>query len=655
MTHMKSPTGEFAGRILREKKQRLRWSDKYYKRRMLMLDEKADPLEGAPQARGIVLEKVGIESKQPNSAIRKCVAPDTNIALDGGVMKIKDLSNIWSKVAVLSYNYIDKKIEPTHLVDYFSLEEREAKELGVYELVTETGRRLIGSSDHPIYTDKGILSLKDVKPDYRVVVLPYELPDREERRDVILTEEDILKASPERSRPNKILNVLKERGLIPLSYDNPSLPKVVRLVGHLFGDGTLSYSKCGVGFGGKVIATGNVEELDAIRADIESLGFHCSPAYEGFSESVVNSGSSVTLIRGHYHALHCSSIALFTFLKALGVPVGRKSDCDYDVPVWVRRAPLWVKREFLASFFGSELEAPRVKNSTFYPPKLAVSKRADLLDRGLRFAYSLREMLEEFGVKVSNIKVVKGVKRRDGSLTYKILMYIASNINNLMNLYGRIGYEYNKERKAKACYAYQYLRARIKRIEATKEAYNNALKLRAEGLTISKIAEALRRGGYSWVNKGVVQYWLSRAVNIDRLNTTCHFISFDRWVEENTRGLSSGLLWEKVDVVRPLEASIELYDVTTASEMHNFFANGILTGNCVRVQLVKNGKQITAFLPGDGALNYVDEHDEVHVQGIGGSMGRSMGDIPGVRWVVFKVNGVSLKELVLGRKEKPRR
>ncbi|MCS7116302.1 MAG: 30S ribosomal protein S12 [Nitrososphaerales archaeon] len=76
---------------------------------------------------------------------------------------------------------------------------------------------------------------------------------------------------------------------------------------------------------------------------------------------------------------------------------------------------------------------------------------------------------------------------------------------------------------------------------------------------------------------------------------------------------------------------------------------------CVRVQLVKNGKQITCFLPGDGALNYVDEHDEVMIEGIGGSMGRTMGDLPGVRWKVFKVNGVSLKELVYGRKEKPRR
>lgn len=76
---------------------------------------------------------------------------------------------------------------------------------------------------------------------------------------------------------------------------------------------------------------------------------------------------------------------------------------------------------------------------------------------------------------------------------------------------------------------------------------------------------------------------------------------------------------------------------------------------CVRVQLVKNGKQITAFLPGDGALNYVDEHDEVIIEGIGGSMRRSMGDIPGVRWKVSMVNGVSLNMLVLGKKEKPKR
>lgn len=76
---------------------------------------------------------------------------------------------------------------------------------------------------------------------------------------------------------------------------------------------------------------------------------------------------------------------------------------------------------------------------------------------------------------------------------------------------------------------------------------------------------------------------------------------------------------------------------------------------CVRVQLVKNGKQVTAFVPGDGATKLVDEHDEVHIQCIGGKMGRSKGDIPGVRWEVIKVNGQSLEALLGGKLEKARK
>lgn len=76
---------------------------------------------------------------------------------------------------------------------------------------------------------------------------------------------------------------------------------------------------------------------------------------------------------------------------------------------------------------------------------------------------------------------------------------------------------------------------------------------------------------------------------------------------------------------------------------------------CVRVQLIKNGRLVTAFLPGDGALNYVDEHDEVMIEGIGGPRARSMGDIPGVRYKVSQVNGVPLKLLVIGKMKKPMR
>ena len=76
---------------------------------------------------------------------------------------------------------------------------------------------------------------------------------------------------------------------------------------------------------------------------------------------------------------------------------------------------------------------------------------------------------------------------------------------------------------------------------------------------------------------------------------------------------------------------------------------------CIKVQLIKNGRQITAFAPGDNAIGFIDEHDEVMVEGIGGRMGRSYGDIPGVRFKVIKVNDVSLQELIKGKIEKAMR
>lgn len=76
---------------------------------------------------------------------------------------------------------------------------------------------------------------------------------------------------------------------------------------------------------------------------------------------------------------------------------------------------------------------------------------------------------------------------------------------------------------------------------------------------------------------------------------------------------------------------------------------------CVKVQLIKNSKIITAFCPRDGAIGFIDEHDEVVVEGLGGSQRGQMGSIPGVRHKVIAVNGVSLSELLAGKKEKPRR
>ena len=61
-----------AAKKLKKRRKVSRWMHKSYKVKTLGLKEKSDPLKGASQAKGIVLEKRQLEAKQPNSAMRKC-------------------------------------------------------------------------------------------------------------------------------------------------------------------------------------------------------------------------------------------------------------------------------------------------------------------------------------------------------------------------------------------------------------------------------------------------------------------------------------------------------------------------------------------------------------------------------------------------------
>ncbi len=76
---------------------------------------------------------------------------------------------------------------------------------------------------------------------------------------------------------------------------------------------------------------------------------------------------------------------------------------------------------------------------------------------------------------------------------------------------------------------------------------------------------------------------------------------------------------------------------------------------CCKVQLIKNGISVGAFIPGNLAQKFIDEHDEVIIERIGGRMGRSKGDIPGISFQVIKVNDQPLRLLWKGKIEKGRR
>src|SRR3989338_5546246 len=100
----------------------------------------------------------------------------------------------------------------------------------------------------------------------------------------------------------------------------------------------------------------------------------------------------------------------------------------------------------------------------------------------------------------------------------------------------------------------------------------------------------------------------------------------------------------------PLGSGIVIEKVGREQKQPN---SGII--KCVRVQLRKTNTTVTAHLPRDKAVSKVHEHDEVLVAGLGGSQAGPIGSMWGVKYQVIAVNGVSLEELRLGRKEKPKR
>lgn len=122
-----------------------------------------------------------------------------------------------------------------------------------------------------------------------------------------------------------------------------------------------------------------------------------------------------------------------------------------------------------------------------------------------------------------------------------------------------------------------------------------------------------------------------------------------RWRKDNYR-IRSKNLRKKIDPLEgaPMAKGIVLEKRIVEEKQPS---SGLI--KCVRVRLIKNGKQLTAHVPNTGAINHVAEHDQVLVVGIGGSQGGPVGCMPGLKYKVVKVNDVSLEQIRQGKKQKP--
>ena len=120
-----------------------------------------------------------------------------------------------------------------------------------------------------------------------------------------------------------------------------------------------------------------------------------------------------------------------------------------------------------------------------------------------------------------------------------------------------------------------------------------------------------------------------------------------RWADKGYKKAHQTARWKKPFAGSSHAAGIVVEKVGVEAKQPNSAVR-----KCVRVQLKKNNKKITCYVPKDGGMSFVDDNDEVLIAGFGRS-GHAVGDLPGVRFKVVKVASTSLLALWLHKKDKP--
>ncbi len=514
----------------------------------------------------------------------QCVAPETGILLeDYSTMSIGEFENHWQKTGIASvdWNTETKEEKPANIVRYLKMHPTKK----VVEVKTrETGRTIKATLEHPFYSERnGKTELQTLAVGDRVAVLPIQPLHFEPATDrTIVTEEDVLKVCPPKTDTKNVAGVLKKAGLVPLKENNQNLLIIARLVGHLFGDGSLTLSMKKFKSACTLVFSGTKNDLDAIRQDLQKLGFNVSKTTTWHKKSVLANGQ---IIEGNSIRMDCYSKPLWVLFKALGAPAGDKAIVSATVPNWLLGQRRAIQKEFLASFFGSEMTKPSIdkrNRKIFLQPSFSLNKVSSRVQNGIAFASGIEQMLKQFNVGVSQIKIVKGTERKNGTETKKIKVLLKSDLESLGNLYGSIGFEYCQERKSLARFAFSYLSAKKHEIEKRKQVLQTVLALASKGQGKKKILDTT---DYE-VREHDVANWLKKIKNGKTVKprvSEIDFPTFAEWIREHAVS-ENGLVWETIESLKETDCA-DVRDVTTRQEYHNFFANGFLTGNC---GLVKN-------------------------------------------------------------------
>lgn len=502
-----------------------------------------------------------------------CLKKDTNILLADKYSNrsLEKLQNCYNHHEVSTFDIKTKSIVPSKISNYFT---SNPKLMGkkVYKLISQSGREIVATQDHPFYTKRGWVEAQNLKiGDYTAI---YPSLDNVEQPGLpnldlgleIVNEDKIIKDYPKRFK--HYIKELKQRELLPLTTNNYKIEIISRLLGHIFSDGHCS--KYNLEF-----YCGSLKDAKQIASDIRSLGFKPSKITKKHTKIKLNNKT----VRYKVYTLSKGG-SLHALLVSAGAPIGKKTDTKIEVPRWLFKSNLSSKREFLGAFLGGDGSKPRAdirkerkSGIKIQLPYLVLHKKIELKDNIDRFARDIKLLFIDFDIDITRIEIKEDYIRKDGSKMLKCKIVFSNAKSNIMQILTKIGYRYCLQKEKESNYIGEYLRLREITIKQRMILKGKVKKLYQKGIKPKQISDILK------INYRVVNGWIYEPYKYKNTRLSQNLLpSYQEWLKNSKIG-ESGALWQKISSKETQELD-DVRDFTTVKDTHSFIANGFITHNC---------------------------------------------------------------------------
>jgi len=506
-----------------------------------------------------------------------CLPSESLVSLScGAYLQIKNLNNFKppSFLSLLQKN--NKKIKEAQFINFFSRYERNF----LYSIKTKSGFRIKTTADHPLYASTGMKRAENLKIKEKVVIYPFSgIIFEEPSSKKLITEEKIISALKKLNLPNsgnrypQIINWFKKREFIDITYNSWQMSYLIKILGYIFGDGTANF--VGKNKKGLVSFYGKAEDLKQIRSDLQKIGIK-SVFYRRHRKHKIKTNYGTYNFSVIENSLSVHSSGFLLLLYFLGCPLGNKTYQKFGIPKWLKKAPLWQKRLFLAAFFGAELSTPNTFNKyNFYAPTLNINKVKIFKKDGVRFLNNIRSSLKEFGIKSGKVVEIEGLSYPGQyGKTTGLRFQISDATDNLIKFFSTIGFEYNQRKRRLSCWAVGFLKYKktiIKLRERIKETVKN---LYCQGIPARELVKNYKS---NFVGKRFIEHsiWSQRGTP----RVAFDFPSFEEYIKNHKYG-DSGLIIDEIEEIKKEKYEGLVYDLTIKHPDHNFIADNFIVSNC---------------------------------------------------------------------------